>query len=395
MISRKFPSRNCAFYDTFYWPNNATVSIIGDFDPSAALEFIKQNYGKISRSPNPIPEVYTEEPPQTGPRRVTVKRPGELGVVMIAQKIPPATHSDYAPLQVFGTLLTDGRNSRLYQALIDKSFATDVEAVPTFHRDPSLFIVTVQLTPDAAHAEVEKRLLKEITRIQNEGVKPAEVAAAIAKLCANTAFDRDGSMAMAAALNENIAVGDWTLYYHLDDLVRKVTPADVQRVAKQYFSENQRVTGWYIPATDRSTKADPADSNRAADPTATANSKGSEAEPVTSKKDAPTLHSSAAALNPEPVKTSNADIVPRIVRTRTAGIDLLVCPTAVKDVITIRGTFPAFDPSNPMLGQLAAEMLERGTKKHRRKPSPACSTKSELKFNSASNPETSNSRRSV
>ena len=118
------------FYDTFYWPNNATVTIIGDFDPATALELIKQHYGKIPSSPQPIPEVYTEEPPQTGPRRVTVQRPGELGVVMIAQKIPPGTHADFAALQVLGRILSDGRNSRFYQALTDKSLTTGVDAAP-------------------------------------------------------------------------------------------------------------------------------------------------------------------------------------------------------------------------------------------------------------------------
>src|SRR6185312_4017082 len=59
-----------------------------------------------------------------------------------------------------------------------------------------------------------------------------------------------------------------------------------------------------------------------------------------------------------------AKIAPRIVRKRTAGIDLLVCPTGVKDVVTIKGTLPAYNPENPILGEITADMLERGTKKH-------------------------------
>ena len=132
------------FYDTFYWPNNATVTVIGDFDPATALAIIKKEYGTIPRSPQPIPEVYTEEPPQTGPRRVTVQRPGELGVVMIAQKIPPGTHADYAALEVLGMILSDGRNSRFYQALTDKKLTTEVGAGPQFNHDPSLFTIVAR-----------------------------------------------------------------------------------------------------------------------------------------------------------------------------------------------------------------------------------------------------------
>ncbi|MEA2945458.1 MAG: zinc protease, partial [Alphaproteobacteria bacterium] len=69
------------FYDTFYWPNNATVTVVGDVDEAATLGLIKKYYGVYSASPQPIPGMYTEEPQQTGPRRVLVKRPGELGTV--------------------------------------------------------------------------------------------------------------------------------------------------------------------------------------------------------------------------------------------------------------------------------------------------------------------------
>ncbi len=359
-----------AFYDTFYWPNNATVSVIGDFEPAEVLALIKKKYGDFPKSPNPIPEVYTEEPPQTGPRRVVVKRPGELGVVMIAQKIPPGTNADYPALKVLGTILSDGRNSRLYQALTDKSLTTDVDAEPAFHRDPSLFIITAQLTPGTAHADVEQRLLAEIGKVKHDGVKPAEVAAAIAKLAAKTAYQRDGSLNMAFALNECIAVGDWPLYYRLDDAIRKVTAADVQRVAKKYFVENQRVTGWYIPENDQPNSPDAKSGD------ATTESKSETKSESSPKSSAPGAADSAKqshavilAAAPKTAETtpppsSGAEIAPRIARTNTAAIDLLVCPTGVKDVVTISGAFPAFDASNPILGQLAAEMLERGTNKY-------------------------------
>ncbi|HYD83438.1 MAG TPA: pitrilysin family protein, partial [Opitutus sp.] len=88
------------FYDTFYWPNNATVSIIGDFQPADALALVQRYYGVFPRSPHPIPELYTEEPDQRGARRTTVKRAGELGVVALGHKICAATHPDFAPLSI-------------------------------------------------------------------------------------------------------------------------------------------------------------------------------------------------------------------------------------------------------------------------------------------------------
>ena len=86
------------FYDTYYWPNNATVSIIGDFEVTQALALVKKSFGVYPRSPKPIPTVYTQEPAQSGQRRVTVKRAGQLGLLAVAHKIPAATHADYAAL---------------------------------------------------------------------------------------------------------------------------------------------------------------------------------------------------------------------------------------------------------------------------------------------------------
>jgi zinc protease len=357
-----------AFYDTFYWPNNTTVTISGDADPATALKLVKQYYGSIPRSPQPIPEVYTEEPPQTGPRRVTVKRPGELGIVTIAQKMPPATHADYPALSVLGQILSDGRNSRFYQALTDKNLTINVDASPAFNRDPSLFLISAQLATGAKHPEVERKILDEIAHVQKDGVKPEEVAAAISKLTANTAYSRDGSLARAAALSECIAAGDWRLYYTVDEAVRRVTPADVQRVAKKYFTDDQRVTGWFIPQNES-----PAETTPSTAPPATASATASTPPAAAAEKSNNTTAvnqaKAPAAVTPPVGRPAEeaapvAKIAPRIARTKVDGIDLLVCPTGVKDVVTITGSFPAFDPADPVLGDLAADMLERGTKKN-------------------------------
>ncbi|HKN11250.1 MAG TPA: pitrilysin family protein, partial [Pseudomonadota bacterium] len=83
-----------AFYDTFYWPNNATLTVVGDIETAAALNLVKRYYGLYPHSPQPIPSIYTEEPAQSGARRVTITRPGELGTVVIAHKVPNGRDAD-------------------------------------------------------------------------------------------------------------------------------------------------------------------------------------------------------------------------------------------------------------------------------------------------------------
>lgn len=235
------------FYDTFYWPDNATVTLVGDFQSAEALGLIKQHYGVITRAPRPIPQIYTEEPEQTGPRRVVVKRPGQLGVIAIAHKSPAATHPDFPALAILGSILGDGKNSRLYRELTDKNLSTGVFTGPFALRDPSLHFTFIPLAPGATHEQVEKIAVDEIEKLKQHGVTATEVQAAIAKALADSAYQRDGSFAIAGKINEFIAVGDWTLYVTLDEALQKVTPADVLRVANKYLNVDQSTTGWFIP----------------------------------------------------------------------------------------------------------------------------------------------------
>lgn len=235
------------FYNTFYWPDNATVSVIGDFEPAKVLELIKKNYDSIPKAPKPIPVVYTEEPEQTGPRRVTVKRAGELGVIAIAHKIPAAVDKDQAALRVLNVILTLGKNSRGYRALTDKNLTTSVSGDVGFFHDPSLYLLYASLAPGSTHAQVEKIVLDELERVKKEGVTEEEVKNAVARMLAGSSYARDGSFSMASKLNEFIAAGDWTLYVTGDDELKKVTPADVKRVANEYLVEDKRTTGWFIP----------------------------------------------------------------------------------------------------------------------------------------------------
>ncbi len=235
------------FYDTFYWPNNATVTVIGDLDPAATLGLIKKYYGVYAHSPAPIPAIYTEEPAQSGERRVTIKRPGELGTVIIAHKVPNGRDADQSALEMLDAILSSGKNARLYRALVDQGLALNAGAGTDLHHDLSLHTVYAILAPGAAHAQVEKALLAEIAKIKTDGVTAAEVARVKQQFIAADAYKRDGTSAIAGEINEWIGVGDWTLYVSFPQKVQQVTPADVQRVAKEYFKDDQSTTGWFIP----------------------------------------------------------------------------------------------------------------------------------------------------
>jgi len=235
------------FYDTFYWPNNATITVVGDIDPAATLGLVKKYYGAYPHSPQSIPVIYTEEPEQSGARRVIVRRPGELGTVVIAHKVPNGRNADQPALDMLDAILSSGKNARLYRALVDKGLALNAGSGTDLHRDLSLHSMYASLAPGATHEQVEAALLGEVEKIQSKGVTSAEVERVKQQYVAADAYKRDGTAAKASEINEWIAVGDWTLYVTFPEKVREVTAADVQRVAKQYLKEDQSTTGWFVP----------------------------------------------------------------------------------------------------------------------------------------------------
>ncbi len=164
------------FYDTFYWPNNATLTVVGDIETDAVLGLIKKYYGVYPHSPAPIPAIYTEEPAQSGERRVIVKRPGELGSIIVAHKVPNGRDADQAALEMLDAILSSGKNARLYRALVDQGLALSAGAGTDLHHDLSLHTLYAALTPGTTHEQVEKALLAELNKIKNSGVTAAEVA---------------------------------------------------------------------------------------------------------------------------------------------------------------------------------------------------------------------------
>jgi zinc protease len=350
------------FYDTYYWPNNATISIIGDFDPVTSLELIKKFNGSIPRSPKPIPEIYTDEPPQTGPRRVTVKRPGQVPVMAIGYKIVAATHPDYPALNVLSVILAHGKNSRLYKALTDKKLTLGVSAYAGFNRDPSLELVTASLSPGASKEEVETITLSEIEKIKKDGVSEAELQAALAKMKAGVAFQRDGSYVIAGSLAENIAAGDWTTFYSLVESTMAVTTADVRRVANKYLNVDQSTTGWYLPTGEG------VGAPSAAKPELSPENSGPKPKFLYDPDLPAEPTESGASSAVRETSVANLKIAPKIVRATIVTMDVLVMKTGVKDVATLRAYLPAGRAhgagGNPVIPTLTSMMLDQGTTKH-------------------------------
>ena len=246
-IERITPDGLRKYYDTFYWPDNATLSIVGQFARTEVLAEVADHFGSIDPAPHEIPQVTTEEPEQSGPRRVTVQQDGQLGAVLMGFKSPPALDEDSDVLDVLARILASGKGSRLYRRCTDRGLTSDVFGINFRLRDPGLFSVFAYLAPDQDHRTVVSAIEESIEDVQENGVTQEELNRARSQLHAQIAFDRDGPMRVASQLNEALAAGDWKLYTQYLDRLDDVTVEDVQRVARQYLRAETSTVGWYVP----------------------------------------------------------------------------------------------------------------------------------------------------
>jgi len=240
------------FYDTFYWPENATVIALGDFATADALNMINHHFGKIKNAPHPIPLVYTTEPPQEGERRFEVSRVGDLPRVWAGYHVPEATHHDNHAIAAMRQLLgsTYERSSRLYKRLIDTSLANEVFARHDDLRDPGLFIVGATINPGVDLSRVEKELFEEIERLATEACGEDELKRIKSSNSKGTILSKADPSSLAFMLGEAESKADWKWLMEYDDKFDAVTKEDIMRVAGMYFSKRNRTVGHFLPKQD-------------------------------------------------------------------------------------------------------------------------------------------------
>eukprot|EP00741_Cyanophora_paradoxa_P002092 tig00000551_g2028.t1 len=337
------------FYDTYYHPNNACCTVVGDVTPAAALALVAKHFKEHGPAPHPIPRPYTEEEKQTGPRHVVVKRVGQSGIVAQAFKTPPALDKSTHAIQVLAQVLGSGKTSRLYRALVDTGIATRLFVSCPPLRENGLFRTYAFVAPGRTHEEVQAAIAAEQARLVAEGVTEAELARAKAAVRAATAFARDGAFSVAGGLNEAIAVGGWEFYAEYEDKIAAVTREEVQAAARLVFDEDIMTTGFFVPVAPAPPQpAPPAASSSSAARAAAANG----AAP-------------AAARAPKRAGAGKGIAEQVAVTEPVPGARVFAMRTPVEGVVTIAGSILGgtqfSSASNVMLANLAGKLLEGGT----------------------------------
>lgn len=237
------------FYETFYVPNNAILSIAGDLDIEETKELVEKYFADIPRGPEP-PRVEVVEAPLGGEVRDTVYDNVPLPALIMGYRTVARSHPDYYAISMMNQVLSQGQSSRLNKSLVDeKELAVQVGSFPAGSQDPGLSIAFAITRPGTTDLRpVEEAFEAEVDRLKNEPISDREFEKLRNQIEVN-AISGYGSVAgIAESLADNeMFLGDANLINTETQRYLDVTKEDIRRVAQEYYTQDNRVVLYWLP----------------------------------------------------------------------------------------------------------------------------------------------------
>jgi predicted Zn-dependent peptidase len=236
------------FYRTFYVPNNAVLSIAGDLDPAKTRKLIEKYFNDIPRGTRPIPRPEIREPRRSGEVRDTVFGKDALPMVVQAYPIPEQGSDDFYAVAVLNQLLSGGESSRLNKRVVDADQTALYCGAFNFSlEDPGLTLAYALVNMGVDPKTVETAINDEVQRLQSTAVDERELQKVKNQIETEFVTANSSVAGIAESLaNYHMYFGDAELINTEVDRYLAVTPADIQRVAKTYYTPEQRVTLYFL-----------------------------------------------------------------------------------------------------------------------------------------------------
>jgi zinc protease len=238
------------FYHTYYVPANATMVLVGDFDPTQAIQLVSQYLGRVPKAEKEVPRDIPKEPPQTKEKRVTLQEPWPLPAVVVAYHITYDGNPDSYPLHITNKVLSDGQSSRIYKKLVyEKQMAVAAFGNANLIEDPNLFYAVAIVQPGHTTEEVTNALIAEFDRLKAEPITDHELQRTKNQFARDYILSRESNqqkashLAHAVVIHRDIKTADGEF-----DIFQNITTADVQRVARTYFTPENRLVLTLMPS---------------------------------------------------------------------------------------------------------------------------------------------------
>src|ERR1017187_2606188 len=242
-----------AFYHKYYQPDNAVLVVAGKGDEAKVLKQVVGLFGSIPKPVrsldrgNMIYPTYTEEPTQDGEREISLRRTGDVQVAMALYHVPAGSHPDFAAVDVLTEILGNAPGGRIYKALVEPKKASEAQAFNIQLKEPSFLVGSATMRKEQSLADARAILIQTMEAVGKTAPSAEEVERAKASLLKETDLLLNNSANVGLTLSEWAAIGDWRLIYVHRDRIKKVTPADVQRVAAAYLKPDNRTVGLFYP----------------------------------------------------------------------------------------------------------------------------------------------------
>lgn len=342
------------YYQTYYTPDNAVLVVTGDFDTATLLSKVRQIFGEVaSRTGNAPPAGVTPAPAEALQTPVVLQEPGSAALLNTVYPLVDINHPDVPAIDLMDMILSHGRSSRLYQALIESGLASDVGTYPAELLEPGWYDISVTAAPGQSLSQIDQVLLQTLAELQQQGVSETELEQAKTQLKTLLALSTQDIASQANQLGYYQTVaGDYRYIDRYLAGIDRVTAADVRRVAQTYLDPNQRTVGYFEPTLPDGSAGTSGGSS------AQTTENFSPGEPVD-----PAEISQYLPPITDTVNVSRQSIPEKFALDN--GLEVLLLPDASTPIVNLTGWVTAgsgFDPANKAgLASLTAENLLNGT----------------------------------
>jgi zinc protease len=247
-----------AHYQKFYHPNNTILVIAGNVDTKDALSKVTKYFSGIPRRENSNQKVLFEEPEQMGERTSRINKPGALDYLGVGFRIPNTVHKDTPSLIVLSAVLGGWkgligyggdrfvpRSNRLYKALVENKIATEVNIYFPISLDPNLLYFALTIMPNSTIESAESALFSEFSKIADSPPENDELKVARNQIKSWYAYENDGTTSQALTLGLMELIQNRSLADSIVEQCLKVSPGDVQSIARKYLKDKSRTVCAY------------------------------------------------------------------------------------------------------------------------------------------------------
>lgn len=354
------------YYQKYYSPDNATLVITGDFNTENALKTVQDTFGKLPRrvGSKKVEAIKKDVVSPIVPRSrtlstsikspIVLQEPGSAALLNVVYPLPDIQHPDVPAIDVMDAILTGGRSSRLYQALVESGLASSVSGGAVELLEPGWYEINATAAPGQKLEKITQVLQTSLLQIQKQPVSLAELNRAKTQLQASFVLGNQDITSQANQLGYNQTIaGDYHYIEKYLAAIAKVTPADIQRVAKTYLKPTQQTIGYFEPTQ---IDGQPGTTNASAGRTVENFNPGKPVDPAELAKYLPAVTLSSE-INKQSLPQQFA---------LTNGLRVLLLPDHSVPTINISGKIDAgseFDGNSKAgLANLTASNLMNGTK---------------------------------